>query len=262
MCKIKPIYNKINKFLFLILLFTIVSCSNTNIEEVKVEKEPLADLMHIKARGVLKVLIDYSSTDYFIYKGNPMGFHYELLQHLADDLGVKLELTVNNNVEECIELLQNGKYDLLAKNLTVTKDRKNKLNFIIPHSKTKQVLVQRSKYKSKAKYINSLSDIVGKKLYVQSGTAFIPRLKNLSNEIGKDINIKTIKGKSEEELIALLSQGKIDYTIADAHVAKVNSFIYKNIDYSLDISLEQDLAWATRIGANNLKESIDSWLSK
>jgi membrane-bound lytic murein transglycosylase F len=32
-----------------------------------------------------------NSTNYFVYRGEPMGFHFELLNEFADHLGVDLE---------------------------------------------------------------------------------------------------------------------------------------------------------------------------
>ena len=73
--------------------------------------------------GKLKVVVDYNSTNYFIYRGRPMGFKYELLQHLAHDMGLKLEISVSNNLEETFNGLRTKRFDLVAKNLTITKAR-------------------------------------------------------------------------------------------------------------------------------------------
>src|SRR6478736_260166 len=44
------------------------------------------DLDAIVKRGYLNALVDNNSISYFIYKGRPMGYEYELLQQLADHL--------------------------------------------------------------------------------------------------------------------------------------------------------------------------------
>jgi membrane-bound lytic murein transglycosylase F len=43
------------------------------------------DLDSIRKRGKLIAVTDFNSTDYFIYKGEPMGFNYELLKSFPDE---------------------------------------------------------------------------------------------------------------------------------------------------------------------------------
>ena len=71
-----------------------------------------------------------------------MGYQYELLQDLANKLGLKLELEVSNNLEKDFDDLANHKVDLLAINLTVTAERQTLMNFTSPIMETRQVLVQ------------------------------------------------------------------------------------------------------------------------
>ena len=77
------------------------------------------DLEAIKEKGKITVLTDYSSTDYFIYKGQPLGFQYEMLQQLANHLSVRLEVRVSRSLNESFAMLRSGKADLIAQNLTI-----------------------------------------------------------------------------------------------------------------------------------------------
>ena len=58
------------------------------------------DLEHILESGILHAVVDYNSTNYFIYRGRPMGFQFELLQLLCKQMGVKLDIKVSNDMEE------------------------------------------------------------------------------------------------------------------------------------------------------------------
>ena len=101
------------------------------------------DLEDIKARGTLKVLIDNSSTSFFIYKGHLMGYEYELLNLMAEDLDVKLELILTPNIGRAFEKLNSGQGDIIAHNLTITKERKKRVAFVDSHYTTRQVLIQK-----------------------------------------------------------------------------------------------------------------------
>jgi membrane-bound lytic murein transglycosylase F len=196
-----------------------------------------------------------------------MGYQFELLQELADFLDVKLEVIANNDMNEKFEMLDNGDVDLIAVNLTVTKDRREFLEFTEPHTKTRQVLVQRkpenwnkiSKDAVEELMVNEQLELGGKTVHVQRNSVYAKRLKNLAEEIGDSIHIvETDDGL--EQLILKVSKGEIEYTISDENVAKVNRTYYDNIDIDLPISFSQNLAWAVDKGADELKEVIDTWL--
>lgn len=251
--------------IFLALLLTVAfSCKEKVIkEEVKVEQtSPVLDLEEIKNRGEIIALVDYSSTSYFMYKGTPMGFEYEILSKFAKSMDLKLIVKPVSDLTSIIDSLNNMKGDIIASNLTTTKERREKVEFTLPLIRTKQVLVQR-KNKNNDKYISHLDELIGKNVYVQKGSSFYKRIQNLSEEIGGDIVINQVSGNiTVEELIEQVSEGEIDYTIADQHVAKINKVFYKNIDINTAISLEQQLAWAIRKNAPNLLIAANEWLKE
>ena len=96
--------------LFLILLCCVFGCRNKHHTE---KNETAHDLPQIKDSGELVVLTLYSSTSYFIYRGQEMGFQYELSEQFAKSLGLKLRIEVARNVRELIQKLQSGEGDRL-----------------------------------------------------------------------------------------------------------------------------------------------------
>lgn len=65
------------------------------------------DLDQIKQKGVLRVIMQYNSISYFIYRGQALGFEYELMGELAKQLGVKLEIVPAKPTQEQYNLLKN-----------------------------------------------------------------------------------------------------------------------------------------------------------
>jgi membrane-bound lytic murein transglycosylase F len=252
------------------MLFLQTCHQNRQTVRVREEISPIVELKHVKLRGKIRVVTDYNSTNYFIYKGKPMGFQYELLKELADHLNVKLELTVNNNLTDAFDALEKGKCDLLAMNLAITKERAKRFTFTVPYSQTRQVLVQRktnradltSDLNGEPLLIRNQLDLAGKTIYVQEGSAFEERLHSLSNEIGDTINIVNNGSYEVEQFISLVAKGDIDYTIAEENVALVNQTYYPNLDVETAISFPQNLGWALRKGSKNLKEDIDKWITE
>jgi len=229
------------------------------------------DLSEIKERGKLVALLNYSSTSYFIYRGKPMGFEYELLKHLAKDLGVDLEIKLANDLNEITDMLLRGKGDVIAQGLTVTKGRKAYLDFTKPTLTTRQVLVQKkpTNWRSMTEreldelLIRNTTELAGKEIYVRQKSSYHERLQNLSDEIGEDITLKPAPGNLQtEELIRLVAEGKISYTVADENIARVQKTYFSNIDISTPVSFTQKIAWAVRESSPQLKAAINSWLTE
>ncbi len=268
--------NFIKKITAIILIITaqfFFSCNNTETqtsnEEIKkiIAKPTLLD--KIKKRGELIAVTDYNSTNYFVYRGTPMGYQYELLKLLADHLEVKLVLEINNDINKCFEGLYTGKYDIIALGLTVTKERSRLVDFTIPITQTRQVLVQRKpehwrKMKTydevEQHLIRNPLQLAGKAINIQKNTTFHSRLKNLSDEIGDSIFIIEDPYKEVEELITDVVNKEIDYTICDEHIAMVNKKYYPDIDVKTPISFQQNIAWAIQKGDSVFLTEINNWL--
>jgi len=178
----------------------------------------------IVADGKLKVLIAYSATSYFLYRGQTMGYEYELLKRLAKKLNLELELKVSRNLDEMLDELQHGNIDLVAHGLAVTQERKEKVAFIDYLYLTKQVLVQRKPDnwrkltldKIKESIIQDPIELIGDTVSVRKNSSYLKRLLNLSKEIGGDIVIDTLEGAiSTDEIIKQVVDKKIKYTVAE-----------------------------------------------
>lgn len=256
-------------FAFCVLLLFPGSCNQVSSALQGPEIYP--DLPEIKQRGYLTALVDNNSYSYFIYKGRPMGFEYELLQNLARYLEVELRLKIGSGIEQGIEQLNNGQTDILAYPLTVTLDRTRLVKFIHPLFESHQVLVQRKPdnwMQLTADEINRMlirkpADLIGKKVYVMHNSSFAQRLLHLSEEIGGEIIIHEDSATAtSESLIRAVAEERIDYTVTDDYLAQVNAAIYPNLDIETVLSLPQQIAWAVRHTSPELLRAINEWLAK
>lgn len=245
--------------------FFLTSCFQED-EKEKYSSTEVSDLLEIKSKGVIRAFVDNSTTSYFVYKGTPMGFEYELLQRFAEALKVDLKIIPIKNLDSVIHALKRNQGDLIAANLTITKKRSREVEFSTSLIRSKQVLVQRNENSasdSSAAFIQSPSELIGKSVHVRKNSSFYKRLQNLSDEIGGDILIEEVPGEvTVEELIKKVSEGEIDYTVADEHVAKINQSFYQNIHIRTSLSLEQKIAWALRKESPDLMIALNAWLEK
>ncbi len=241
----------------------------SNHQTKKIEKEASTGILDsLLQRGKIKAVTDYGSVNYFIYRGEPMGYQYELLVDLANYLKVDLELIIEKDLTKSNEMLMNGEVDLVAMGLTVTNERSRIYAFTDPIMTTRQVLVQkkpkgfrkmRTADEIESHMLRNPLDLAKKTIHVQRGTIFTERLKSLADEIADSIYI--IEDDLDvEELIAAVANGEIEYTISDEHIALVGSRYHDNIDIETAISFPQKIAWAAEREQIALVDTINDWL--
>ena len=56
----------------------------------------------------LRVLTLYSSTSYFLYRGEEMGYEFELARRFALSQGLHIKVIVAENTSKLIEMLEKG----------------------------------------------------------------------------------------------------------------------------------------------------------
>lgn len=208
----------------------------------------------------LRVVTLYSPTSYFIYREEPMGYDYDLVSRLAQDKGAVLSLTVATNLAAAVEMLDSGKVDLIAYEVPVTAEYRQRVVPCGLESITHQVLVQpRNAGKDK---ISDVTDLVGHKVYVEEGSKYHHRMENLNQELGGGVEVIPIDKDTliTEDLIAMVSRKEIPLTIVDSDIARLNKTYYPDLDITLQVSFAQRNAWGVAPGREWLADSITRWM--
>lgn len=209
----------------------------------------------------LRVVTLYSPMSYFIYRGEPMGYDYTLVDSLARQKGMVLDLRVARSLSSAIDMLDSGKVDLIAYEVPVTEHYRQYAVPCGPENYTTQVLVQ-PKSKGEAP-ITDITELVGRDVYVEKDSKYFRRMQNLDEELGGGINIHEVDLDSliTEDLIQMVSDGKIPLTVVDSDIARLNKTYYPELDIDLPLSFEQRSAWAVAPDKKWLADSIDSWFA-
>lgn len=240
-------------YIYLLLCLCILfSCKK------KIEKEAY-DFEQIKAKGELTIITLNSSTSYFIYKEEPMGYDYDLAQDFCDHYGLKLNVKVAENTTRLLEMLKEGDGDLVAYPVPIQNDLKDSIIYSGLEQITHQVLVQSANKGDTI--IKDVTGLIGKEVYVEENTKYHQRLINLNAELGGGIKIHPVSDDTitSEDLIEMVSLGKIKYTICDEYIAKLNRTYYRNIDISLQVSFDQRASWVVRKDSPLLAKALDEW---
>ena len=267
------------KIYFFLTLSLLLACSSEqNSIDVEVTDKVTSetpeverDLPQMREAGVMKAIMVYSGTSYFIYRGQPMGYEYELLQRLAEHLNLKLEIVIAHNINDVINILNRGEGDIIAHGLTVTRRRQKFVNFMDYLYLTRQVLVQRKPenwrqmklHEIKKDLISDPIELIGHTVSVRRNSAYFSRLVNLQQEIGGKINIDTVPGSySTQKLIKMVVDGEIDFTVSDNNIAELNSSYYPILNVETPISFSQRVSWAVRKNSPLFLSALNDWVKK
>ncbi len=255
------------------LLVIVVIIAFYAISFIKKDKQSDAvinfDLTKIKERGILRVITEYNSISYFIYKDEVAGFDYEIMERFAESIGVRTEYIIAHNHQEMYNFLRQGKGDIIVTGLYKT--NASGVAYSIPYRKSEQVLVQRKagKYIRKSdsttlyfQHINDIRSLEAKDVFLTLNSPYIEQLKHLADTLGFNVNINLVSDeRSIEDLINAVSDAEIDFTVADKDLALTNNSFLGNLDLGIQFGKEKELHYATRKSSKELQIILNEWLS-
>lgn len=251
-------YRKYVSLLFFV--FFLCGCGGHKQEEKEDVPVPI-DLPQLKAEGEITAVTLYSSTSYFQYKMQPMGYEYDLIKDFAQSQGLKLNIKVAENPTRLVEMLEAGEADVVAYPIPFNNKLKDEVIYCGREDISSQVLVQRTNKGDTI--LTDVTQLIGKEVFVKPNTKYHERLKNLDVELGGGIRIEDI-GKdtvTTEDLIEMVSLGQIPYTVSDENTARLNKTYYWNINADLKISFPQRSSWVVRKSSPELAAAINEWAS-
>lgn len=220
-----------------------------------------ADWPSIMEKGEITAVTLNSSTSYFEYKMESMGYEYDLMADFASRNDLKLNIKVAENLSQLIDMLEAGEADVAAYPIPIDNKLKQQMLFCGHERQSNLVIVQR--IDSANMILTDVTQLIGKEICVKPHTRYRERLENLNRELGGGIRIKYVEKDtvSSEDLIEQVAKGIIDYTVCEDDVAKLNRTYFRNIDVSLEISFKQRSSWAVRKSCPQLASAISAWAS-
>ena len=163
----------------------------------------LASCPSFSLTPVLKVGVDatYSPLESIDTKGAYIGFDIELMQMIAVDMKMELQLQ-DTRWDAIIPGLQNGNYDCLISAMTITPERRKLIDFSTPYLTIRQALVVKAGNKS----IKTPNDLSGKTVAVQrntTGDVFASNIKgaNMKRFDTNPLAVKEILGARADAVV-------------------------------------------------------------
>lgn len=246
------------------MLLTLCCCgksSSTSGDSATVAKNA-GQTEDYRLPDTLRVGTLYSPDSYFIYKDEPMGYEYELISRFAEDHGVPVKVEVAPNFNELISRLQRGETDVVAVDVPATAEYKSRVLHCGLPNETHQVLVQR--LVNGKPPVTDVTQLPGKDIYVEKDSKYFFRLQNLNDELGGGIHVHSVEQDSivTEDMLEMVADGRVPFTVIDSDVANFSSRYYSDIDVSLAVGMSQQGSWAVNRDNTGLASLINDWAAQ
>ncbi len=232
------------------------------------------DFESLKERKIIRVLVTYSQTHYFLDGLTVRGITAESLaefgkflrRHLDLDAGALTLLPVPVARDQMIDFLDQGLADMAIGNLTITPERLALADFSVPTlTGVSEVLVTGPN----APELVSLDDLAGQRVFVRASSSFRESLDALNERFSAAGRppveiVPANENLQTEDILELANAGVVDITVADSHVAAFWSGVLTNtrVRDDLPISSGRSIGWAIRKDARGLKPLADVFVRR
>ncbi len=198
----------------------------------------ISDLEQIQTSGELHVLTLDGPTTYFEDGRGKNGFEYLLAKAFAESLGVELVMKSKPTLHSMLLSVGGPEGSFAAANITQTQTRDDWIEFSDPYMEVTQHLVYR-RGSSRPRSLNGLNG----ELMVIKGSSHSERLEYWTKDY-PNLTWKESDGAEMSELLRMVHDREINYTVVDSIAYLVSRHIYPQVRRALDISDSQPIAWA------------------
>ncbi len=232
------------------------------------------DLDGMVKRGLIRVLVTYSKTHYFVDKGQQHGMGYEAIVAFEKALRKRFVhrgkapqvLIIPVARDELLPRLQQGLADLAVANLTVTAERSRVVDFSVPVLTGVSELVVSSR---ESRPLSAATDLAGRAVVVRRSSSHFESLRRFNVQLKKQGRrpvriVEADEHLETEDLLDMANAGLIDYTVADAHLARLWAGIFTGIrvEEKAVLASGENIAWAVRKGAPKLLAEVNGFVRK
>lgn len=218
------------------------------------------DLDTLKKHKTLRLITRNNAASYFLWKGELMGFEYELFRRFAKQQGLRLQVVVAPSHEDMIPMLHRGEGDVIAALLTPNEMRRQQdIVFSRPYLQTTRQLVGRSDEKE----ISGPEALAGRTLVIRRSSDYWHTAQTLADQSADLKLLPAPENMETEEIIDRVASGEYDLTLADSIVLDLETTWRDDIKGLFLIHEdEQPIAAALRPEDKKLLAALNAFFKK
>ncbi len=214
----------------------------------------IGDLDGMRERRLVRILVPYSKTLYFLDRGQQRGVVYDAGMELKKWLNRKYGSRtlpfrvafIPTSREKLLQKLADGLGDIVAANLTITPERQKLVDFTVPYAKPVAEIVVTG---PNAPTLKTLKDLSSVPIHIRTSSSYFEHLQRLAAEQNLDLDIVPVdEALEDEDLLEMVNAGLLPLAVIDSHKAKFWAQIFDKITLREDLAINEGgrIAWALR----------------
>ncbi|MDZ7581569.1 MAG: lytic transglycosylase F [Deltaproteobacteria bacterium] len=232
------------------------------------------DIEDLVERRVIRALVPFSKTFYYVEKGRQRGVSYEVFSAFEKDLNAKLKtrrlkvhvLFVPAARDELIPKLVDGYGDLIFADLTVTERRQERVDFSDPMFTGIDEIVVTG---PGGPLIRTAEDLSGQEVFVRKTSSYHEHLEALNRRLSAagqaPVSIRAAPEALEaEDILEMLDAGLIGATVVDRYKALMWGRIFTAIRPCPEATVSQggEYAFVMRKGSPGLMAEVNAFVKR
>lgn len=232
-------------FIFLIFVSAVIPPKESTIIHKPIYAENV-----VQSQDTVSVLLFSKASDYFIYKGTPAGFQYEMLVEFGKERGKKMDIKVESNPNIVYQAILSGEYDIVTMDFKRNPLLDYYLTFSTSHSQSYPVLIGK----------NQILTNSTKALRIGVSSLFPAEINLELLPTGTDAEIIYHEGVTTEELFEKVENGEEDYIVCDYIDAVAFLTYFDELEMIGAIGAEFDRQWNLKSINQGLNQELNQWL--
>jgi membrane-bound lytic murein transglycosylase MltF len=232
------------------------------------------DLDEMRRRRVIRVLVTYSKTFYFLDGAQQRGLTYEQLKGFEEFLNARLGtgplrihvVFIPVARDELLPGLVAGRGDLAVANLTITPERRQLVDFGEPlMTDVREIVVSGPA----APRLSHPEDLAGREVYVRRSSSYHDSLRAVNarlQQLGRrPIAIRLAdENLEDEDILEMMHAGLVGITVVDEHKAQFWATVFPRLRLHRELAVRTggDVAWALRKGSPKLRALINAYVAE
>ncbi len=213
----------------------------------------------IQQEKSIRFVMRNSFSSYYFWRGELLGFNYDLAKKFSEDNNLRLEILVAEDHDDMINFIIDDKADIALGYLTPTTERMNQgIAFSQPYHYATEMLVTRADDD-----INNVSLLANREAVVRRSSAYHSTLAKLKKTQVPSLNIKySNESLSTAAIIADVAENVSDMTVADSHIVNLEMFFRDDIQTPFALGEPKGQSWALHKDEPELMQAVNTFIKQ
>jgi len=213
----------------------------------------------IQHNKTVRFVLRNNLSSYYIWRGELLGFHYELAKRFAKEHKLRYEIIVAPDNISLIDYIIEDKADIALGFLTPTDQRRAKgVSFSRPYHYASELLIAHQSFPE----VSTVSQLGSGEIHARPSSSYWQTALELQKEATKLDVIAAPEEQETESIIGFVAEQKYQFTIADSHIVDIEMTFRDNIQSLMSLGEPKAQSWAVKSDNSELLSKANAFIKK